>query len=99
MNMKKVTTYVNTIRVHWLVEELEGAGIKEIMVTEYFSPLSKISRLELACEDDKVETVRSIVHRIGTTGAPGDHLFVVTDFDPDTPSKLPVDRRMSRLEE
>lgn len=97
--MKKITAYVNTLRVHWLVEELEAAGIKEIMVTEFFSPLSKISRMELACEDDKVETVRSIVHRIGTTEAAGDHLFVVTDFDPNAPSKLPIGRRMSRLEE
>lgn len=32
--MKLVTAYINNLRVHWAVEELEGAGISEILVTK-----------------------------------------------------------------
>jgi hypothetical protein len=96
--MKRITAYVNTLRVHWLVEALETIGVSEIMVTEYFSPMSRISRFELLCEDHAVEKVQSIIHRIGTTGIPVDHFFAVLDFDPNAPSKLPVGQRMSRLE-
>ena len=96
--MKKITAYVNTLRVHWLVEELEAIGIREIMVTEYFSPSSQISRLELCCEDQAAEKVRAIVHRVGTGGSPCDHFFEVTDFDPNATSKLPLGKRMTRLE-
>jgi len=96
--MKKITAYVNPLRVHWLIEELEAIGINEIMVIEYFAPVSKISRFELLCEDQTVERVRRIIDKIGTTGAPGDHFIAVTDFDPNVPSKLPLGQRMSRLE-
>jgi nitrogen regulatory protein PII len=97
--MKKVIAYVNTIRVHWLVEELEAAGIKEIMVTEYFSPSSQISRLELLSQDSVVERVREIVHRVGTTGSAGDHCFFLEEYDPDLPSQMPLGKTASRLEE
>lgn len=77
--MKKITAYVNTTRVHWLVEELQAVGIEEIEVTETFKPLSQISRFELSCEDNKVEKVREIVHRIGTCGQAVDNaVFVYT---------------------
>ncbi|MCL4551106.1 MAG: hypothetical protein M1495_21355 [Bacteroidetes bacterium] len=77
--MKKITAYVNTTRVHWLVEELQALGVEEIEVTEYFKPRSQISRFELSCEDNLVEKVRAIVHRIGTCGQAADHaVFVYT---------------------
>ncbi len=75
--MKKITAYVNTLRVHWLVEELEALGINEILITEYFKGISRISRLELLCEDALVEKIREVVHRVGTRGEPGDHFFEV----------------------
>lgn len=53
--MKKITAYVNTTRVHWLVEELQSLGVEEIEVIECFKPLSQISRFELSCEDYLVE--------------------------------------------
>lgn len=99
MDMKKVIAYVNTVRVHWLVEVLETTGIKEILVTEYFSPLSKISRCEFLCDDKRVDQVRDIVHRIGTSGNLMDHCFLVEDFDPDLPSQIPLGKRVSKLEE
>lgn len=97
--MKKITAYINTVRVHWLVEELEAAGIKEMMVTEYFSPSSKISRMELFAEDDIEQTVRAIVHRVGTTGTAGDHGYFVEEYDPKLPGQIPLSRRTSKLEE
>ncbi|MFA4924526.1 MAG: hypothetical protein WC557_10070 [Ignavibacteriaceae bacterium] len=75
--MKKITAYVNTTRVHWLVEELQTLGVQEIKVTEYFKPLSQISRFELSCDDHLVENVRAIVHKIGTCGQAADHAFFV----------------------
>jgi hypothetical protein len=68
---------VNTTRVHWLVEELQAIGVQEIEVTEYFKPFSQISRFELSCDDNLVEKVRSIVHKIGTCGQVPDHAFFV----------------------
>ncbi len=97
--MKKITAYINTVRVHWLVEELEAVGIKEIMVTEYFSPSSKISRMELLAEDDIEQNVRAIIHRVGTTGAYGDHAYFVEEYDPKLPGQIPLGRRTSKLEE
>jgi nitrogen regulatory protein PII/Ca2+/Na+ antiporter len=97
--MKKITAYVNTLRVHWLVEELEALGISEIMVTEYFSPSSKISRMELILEDEAIEKAREIIHRVGTTGEPGDHSIFIEDYDPDLPSQIPLGKRTSKLEE
>lgn len=79
--MKKITAYVNTLRIHWLVEELETVGVKEIMVTEYFSPTSQISRMQLLCKDDCVGRIRSIIHKLGTMGAAGDHFIDVTEYD------------------
>ncbi|GBD87287.1 hypothetical protein BMS3Abin03_01215 [bacterium BMS3Abin03] len=87
--MKKVTAYVNTIRVHWLVHELQKIGIDEIMVTEYFKPKSQISRLELKCGNIWVDQVRKIIHDVGTTGIACDHYFEVTDLHPDDKSIFP----------
>ncbi len=87
------------MRVHWLVEELEKIGINEIMVTEYFSPKSQISRMELLASDERVETTREVIHRVGTTGSLADHLFFVEDYDPSLPSQLPLGKRTSKLEE
>lgn len=97
--MKKITAYVNTMRVHWLVEELEAVGIQEIVVTEYFKPLSQISRFELLCEENMVEKIWKIIHRIGTNGSCADHFLEIYDFDPNQPSKLPLGERISPLEE
>jgi nitrogen regulatory protein PII len=97
--MKKITAYVNTVRVHWLVEELDNAGINEIMVTEYFSPSSKISRMELLAEDNVAEIVRAIIHRVGTTGESGDHAYFVEEHDPKLPGQIPLGKRTSKLEE
>ncbi len=97
--MKKITAYINTMRVHWLVEELEAIGIIEIMVTEYFSPSSKISRMELLVQDSGVERVREIIHRVGTTGEEADHSLFIEEYDPTLPSQIPLGQRTSRLEE
>jgi len=97
--MKKITAYINTVRVHWLVEELEAIAINEIMVTEYFSPTSKISRMELLAHDNVVEKVREIIHRVGTTGEAADHSLFIEEFDPSLPSQIPLGQRASRLEE
>ena len=97
--MKKITAYINTVRVHWLVEELEALGIAEIMVTEYFSPSSKISRMELLSRDDEVELVRESVHRVGTIGAVADHCFFVEEYNQGLPSQIPLGKRTSKLEE
>lgn len=79
--MKKITAYVNTIRVHWLVEELQYLGIEEIEVIEYFKPLSQISRFEFSCEDNLVEKVKSVVHRIGTNGQEADHAVFIYSLE------------------
>ncbi len=97
--MKKITAFVNTSRVHWLVEELEAAGIKEIMVTEYFRTKSQISRLDLFCEDQTVHTIREVVHRLGTTGSRPDHDIVILPVKPGASNQIPIGQRMSRLEE
>lgn len=96
--MKKITAYVNTLRVHWLVEELQAIGVAEIMVTEFFSPRSQISRLQLICADDAVEDIRKVIHKIGTNGDCLDHIVEVRDFDPKEPSRFPLGSRVSRLE-
>ncbi len=49
--MKRITAYVNTTRIHWLVEELQTKGINEIMVSEFFRPTSQISKFEFFCEE------------------------------------------------
>ncbi len=87
--MKKVTAYINTVRVHWLVEELQKIGIDELMVTEYFKPISQISRLELRCGNNWVEQVRDIVHRIGTSCNACDHYFEVKELDDNCGSIFP----------
>lgn len=96
--MKRVVAYVNTLRVHWLVEELQKIGISEIMVMEYFAPLSQISRFEFLCEEAMVESMQSIVHRIGTAGNPPDHFVDVTDFDQRAFDDVPLGRRICILE-
>lgn len=97
--MKRVTAYVNTTRVHWLVEELQAAGVNDMRVIEHFSPMSQISRLQLLCEDELVGNVRDIIRRLGTTGSRPDFDVAVSDFDPDLPSQIPMGQRMSVLEE
>ena len=98
--MKKVIAYVHSLRVHWLVEELEGIGIKEIMVTEYFNERGQISRFEFLCEEDQVEQARSIVHRIGSNGSPSDHFIEIHEFSRSPVSADgPLRQRISRLEE
>lgn len=97
--MKRITAYVNTVRVHWLAEELVAAGVKEIRVIEHFSPTSQISRLQLCCADELVGRVREIIRRLGTCGVPPDFDLVVADFDPNLPSQIPMGQRMSVLEE
>ncbi len=98
--MKKITAYVHTTRVHWLVEELQAMGIGEIMVTEYFKPLSQISRLELLCQDNEVVTVKRIIHRVGTTGGPPpDHDIVESPYDPKKLLLFPMSVRLNPLEE
>lgn len=80
--MKKIIAYVNTLRVHWVVEELGKVGIREMLVVEYFRPLSRISRFEFFCREDQVSDVSRIIHRIGTMGIPGDHVIEIQDVEP-----------------
>ncbi|MFA5833937.1 MAG: hypothetical protein WDA22_10730 [Bacteroidota bacterium] len=97
--MKRVTTYINTLKVSRLAEELIAAGIKEIRVIEHFSPTSQISRLQLYCEYDLVDKVREIIRQHGSNGSPPSYDVAVSDFDPDLPSQIPIGKRMSVLEE
>ncbi|MBF8295254.1 MAG: hypothetical protein HW389_1799 [Bacteroidetes bacterium] len=97
--MNRVTAYVNTLKVSRLAEELIAAGIKEMRVIEHFSPTSQISRLQLFCEDDLVDKVREIIHRLGSNGSPPSYDIAVSDFDPAFPSQIPIGKRMSVLEE
>ncbi len=98
--MKKITAYINTTRVHWLVEELQAMGIDDIMVTEYFKPLSQVSRLELLCQDTEVVKVKGIIHRVGTMGGPPpDHDIIVSQHDPNRLRLLPMSIRLDPLEE
>jgi hypothetical protein len=55
--------------------------------------------MELMASDERVETAREAIHRVGTTGSLGDHLFFVEDYDPSLPSQLPLGKRTSKLEE
>ncbi|HEY4644233.1 MAG TPA: hypothetical protein VI932_10055 [Bacteroidota bacterium] len=80
--MKKIIAYVNTLRVHPLVEALGKSGIRQMVVTEYFTPYSRISRFIFLCDEQSIESTREIVRRIGTSGSPSDHFFEVQDFDP-----------------
>jgi len=88
--MKLVTAYVNTVRVHWLAEALETVGVREIKVTEYFSPTSKISKMELLCEENLVEEVIRTVHSNGTTGECADHLVHINEFQGTPPKNMPI---------
>lgn len=97
--MKRIKIYVNTTRVHWLVEEFQKLGIEEIFVREYFSPNSQISCLELLCQEHSVESVRKIAHTTGTNGGPVDHFFHVEDFDASNSTARPPGHRMSPLDE
>lgn len=97
--MKRVTTYINTLKVSRLAEELLAIGIKEMRVVEHFSPTSQISRLQLCCEDDLVDKVRDIIRRLGSNGSPPNYDIAVADFDPALPSQIPIGKRMSILEE
>jgi len=81
--MKRITAYVNTTRIHWLVEELQAKGINEIMVSEFFRLNSQISKLEFFCVENQLEELRFLIHRIGTCGESADHLFLVKEIDPD----------------
>lgn len=96
--MKIITAYVNTTRIHWLVEKLQEIGIQEIMVTEFFRMTSQISRLICFCHDYQIDEVRVIVHRYGTIGSPPNHYFHTADFDSTALHELPVGQRMSLLE-
>lgn len=98
--MQKITSYVDTTRVHWLVEELQAMGVSEIMVTEYFKPLSRVSRLEFLCQDTEVANAKRIVHRVGTAGGPPpDHDIIVSHYDPEKLHLLPMSVRLNPLEE
>ena len=77
--MKKITAYVNGLRIRHLLQELESIGIGEVKVTEYTSTPPEISFLHLLCEESKVDIVRSTIDRIGATGTACDCYFRVTD--------------------
>ncbi|OGU30418.1 MAG: hypothetical protein A2057_11840 [Ignavibacteria bacterium GWA2_35_9] len=87
--MKRITAYVNTTRIHWLVEELQTKGINEIMVSEFFRPNSQISKFEFFCEEKDLKEVEKIVHKIGTCGNPADHLIEVKEDEGKTKSIFP----------
>lgn len=87
--MKRITAYVSTTRIHWLVEELQSRGINEILVTEFFRPNSQISKLEFFCEEKLIEELRCLIHSIGTCGKSADHLFFVKEIEGNTKSIFP----------
>lgn len=79
--IKKITAYVNTTRIHWLVEELQKQDINEIMVTEYFRPDSQISKFEFLCPDIEIENIKDIIHSLGTCGNAVDHYISVNNAE------------------
>jgi len=87
--MKKVTAHINTIRVHWIVEELQKIGVQEIMVTEYFRPNCQISKVEFLCEDNDVNEIRSLIHTAGTIGISVDHSIDICEIDRKVKSIFP----------
>ncbi len=97
--MKRVTTYISPIRVHWLVGELGSTGIKEIKVVEYFKPLSQVARIDFLCDETVVDYVCRIIHEVGTTGGLPDHLVSVNDFQPRPADYSTVGRRMGELDD
>ncbi len=38
--MKIVVAYINTVRVHWVVDELRKIGIDDISIHQRFKPMS-----------------------------------------------------------
>ena len=97
--MKRVTTYVSPARVHWLIGELGSNGIKEIKVVEYFKPLSQVSRIDLLCDEQVVDSVCRVIHEVGTTGGLPDHLIFVNDFHPRPSEPSTIGRRMGKLDD
>ncbi len=97
--MKRVTTYISPIRVHWLIGELGSTGIKEIKVVEYFKPLSQVSRIDLLCDETVVDYVCRIIHEVGTTGGLPDHLVFVNDFHAKSADLSTIGRRMGELDD
>ncbi len=91
--MKLVTAYINNLRVHWAVEELEGAGISEILVTELFRKTSTVARLEFFCDDRLVGPVTRIIQTVGTDG--DTDLFVEVTDAPASAHTLEVRGRFS----
>jgi uncharacterized protein YoxC len=55
--------------------------------------------MELLAQDDAMEIIQEIIHRVGTTGEAGDHSFFVEEYDPTLPSQIPLGTRSSPLEE
>jgi len=87
--MKRITAYVNTMRIHWLVEKLQQVGINEIMVSEFFRPNCQISKVEFFCEEKLVEEARNLIHKIGTSGKSADHLFFINEIEGSAKSIFP----------
>ncbi|OYV87472.1 MAG: hypothetical protein B7Z63_02295, partial [Ignavibacteriae bacterium 37-53-5] len=94
-----VTTYVNPMRVHWLIGELGSTGINEIKVVEYFKPRFEISRVDLLCEDLVVERVCRVIHEIGTTGGLPDHCIFVNEFERKPAAFPELGKKMGDLDE
>jgi hypothetical protein len=86
--LKKITAYVNTKRIHWLVEVLMKKGINEIMVTEFFRPNCQISKFEFYCKEEDVDNLKNIIHTIGSSGV-ADHLLFINDVDRNSISIFP----------
>lgn len=87
------------MRVHWLIGELSTTGIKEIKVVEYFKPLSQISRIDLLCDEQVVDSVCRVIHEVGTTGGLPDHLVFVNDFRPRPAEHSSIGRKMGELDD
>lgn len=87
--LNRVVAYVNTTRIHWLVEELQKIGINEIMVSEFFRPNCQISKVEFFCEEKLVEEARCLIHKIGNSGKSADHLFFIYKIEGNEKSIFP----------
>lgn len=80
--MKKIIAYMNTASVQPLVEGLGRTGIRTMVVTEYYTPLSRVSRFIILCEDAMVGEPEGILRRTGARGDPPGRYIEVQDFDP-----------------
>ena len=78
--LKRVTAYIDTLRVHWLSQAMADLDVEEIMVTEYFKPLSQTSRIQVLCNESLASAIVAVIREVGCSSRPGPIFVEVSDF-------------------